>query len=224
MCVYITCEFVLIQNQPQKRVLPAYRNKYGPEQINRAYDMWKDEGISEYKAAKTCGIPVGTLREITTLGHCNPYKYKFGTSPLLSSTEEAALVAHVKDIAVCGYGYTRRELAELAGEKAFFLNKRDKSTPLHNKWVFDFLKRWPELKIMKPKGLCMVRAHNARETLDNYYKELLKILQKYELLEKPHRIFNVNETGISYTTKNCGAEGAYTIGCGIKQVSNHYDN
>ena len=356
--------------------------------------MWKDEGISEYKAAKTCGIPVGTLRDRTTRGHCNPYKYKFGTSPLLNSTEETALVAHVKDIAVCGYGYTRRELAELAGETAlvahvkdiaacgygytrrelaelagetalvthmkdiaacgygytrrelaelagetalvahvkdiavcgygytrrelavlagetalvahvkdiavcgygytrrelaelagetalvahvkdiavcgygytrrelaelagetalvahvkdiaacgcgytkrelaelagetalvahvkdiaacgygytrrelaelagetaFFLNKRDKSTPLHNKWVFDFLKRWPELKIMKPKGLCMVRAHNAtRETLDNYYKELLKILQKYELLEKPHRIFNVDETGIS---------------------------
>ena len=51
---------------------------------------------------------------------------------------------------------------------------------------------------MKPKGLSMVRAHNAtRETLDNYYKELLRIIQKYKLLEKPHRIFNVDETGIS---------------------------
>ena len=72
------------------------------------------------------GIPVVTLRDRTTLGHCNPYKYKSGPSPLLSSTEEAALVAQVKDIAACGYGYTRRELAELAGETAFFLNKRHK--------------------------------------------------------------------------------------------------
>ena len=44
----------------------------------------------------------------------------------------------------------------------------------------------------------MVRARSAtRETLDNYYKELLIILQKYELLEKPHRIFNVDETEVS---------------------------
>ncbi|KAI0235680.1 hypothetical protein LSAT2_013758, partial [Lamellibrachia satsuma] len=144
------------------------------------------------------GIPVVTLRDRTTLGHCNPYKYKSGPSHLLSSTEEAALVAHVKDIAACGYGYTRRELAELAGETAFFLNKRDTSAPLHDKWVYDFLKRWPELKIMKPKGLSMVRARSAtRETLDNYYRELLRIFQKYKLLEKPHRIFNVDETGIS---------------------------
>ena len=200
LCVYKTCEFFLIQNQPQKkrRVLPTYRNKYGPEQISRAYEMWKNEGVSVYKAAKTCGIPVGTLRDRTTRGHCNPYKYKSGPSPLLSSTEEAALVAHVKDIAVCGYGYTRRELAELAGETAFFLNKRDTSAPLHDKWVYEFLKRWPELKMIKPKGLCMVGARSAtRETLDNYYKELLIILQKYKLLEKPHRIFSVDETGVS---------------------------
>ena len=126
-CVYKMCEFVLIQNQPptKKRVLPAYRSKYGPEQINRAYDMWKDEGVSVYKAAKTCGIPVVTLRDRTTLGHCNPYKYKSGPSHLLSSTEEAALVAHVKDIAACGYGYTRRELAELAGETALVAHVKD---------------------------------------------------------------------------------------------------
>ena len=179
--------FRIIHRQ-KKRVLPAYRSKYGPEQINRACYMWKDEGVSVYKAAKTCGIPVVTLHDRTTLGHCNPYKYKSGPSHLLSSTEEAALVAHVKDIAACCYGYTRRELAELAGETAFFLNKRDTSAPLHDKCVYDFLKRWPELKIMKPKGLSMVRARSAtRETLDNYYKELLRIIQKYKLLEKPHQ-------------------------------------
>ena len=44
----------------------------------------------------------------------------------------------------------------------------------------------------------MVRARcSTRETLDNYYKELLVILQKYDLLDKPHRIFNVDETGVS---------------------------
>ena len=44
----------------------------------------------------------------------------------------------------------------------------------------------------------MVRARcSKRETLDNYYKELLVILQKYDLLDKPHRIFNVDETGVS---------------------------
>ena len=91
LCAYKTCDFFLIQHQPHiKRVLPTYRSKYGPEQINREYDIWKDEGVSVYKAAKTCGIPVGTLRDRTIQGHCNPYRYISGPSPLLRSNEEAA--------------------------------------------------------------------------------------------------------------------------------------
>ena len=184
--------------RPMDKRPPIYRQNYGPEQMKRAYQMWKEDGVSVYKAAKTCGIPVGTLRDRTTLGRCDPNRHKSGRSPLLSSNEEAAFVAHVKQVAACGYGYTRREIAELAGETAFFLKTKDTSAPVLEKWVYDFLKRWPDLKITNATGLPMFRACTAtRETMDNYYKELLFILQKYELLEKPHRIFNVDETGIS---------------------------
>ena len=165
--------------------------------MKRAYDMWKEDGVSVRRAAQLCGVPMQTLRH-RTLGRCDPNRYKSGPNPLMNSTEEAAFVAHVKQVAACGHGYTRKEIAELVGETAFFMKTKDTSTPVNDKWVFNFLKRWPDLKITDARGLLTVRARSAsRETMDNYYKELLVVLQKYELLEKPHRIFSVNEAGIS---------------------------
>lgn len=45
---------------------------------------------------------------------CDPYKS--GSNPLMSNTEEAAFVAYVKEVAAAGHGYTRGEMANLAGE------------------------------------------------------------------------------------------------------------
>ena len=175
----------------------TYRKNYGPEHMRRAYDMWKEEGVAVYRAAQLCGVPVETLRN-RTKGLCEPYITKSGRRPLMTSSEEEAFVAHVTQVAACGYGYMRRELAGLAGDTAFFLNTRETSAPVNDKWVFKFLNRWPNMKMVTARGSPVVRASCAtRKTLNNYYKELLGIVQKYDLLEKPHRIFAVDETHIS---------------------------
>lgn len=164
-----------------------------------AYRMWKEDGVSVFKAAKMCGIPVQTLRG-RTLGQCDPYKYKSGRNPYLSSADEVVFVTYVTKVASCGYGYVRREIAELAAETGFFLNTKDTSVPVNDKWVHAFLNRWPDLKITKPKDLPTARARFAtRETTHHYYKELHDILHKYNLLQKPHRIFNLDETSLSCT-------------------------
>ena len=60
------------------------------------------------------------------------------------------------------------------------------------------LKRWPELKLVKPQKLSVSRAKAAsQETLNKYFKELSSLLTKHNLRNKPSRIFNVDETGIS---------------------------
>ena len=162
-----------------------------------AYRMWKEDGISVFKAAKMCGIPVQTLRG-RTLGQCDPYKYKSGRNPYLSSADEAVFVAHVVKVAGCGYGFMRREIAELAAETGFYLNTKEKNVPVNDKWVHAFINRWPDLKVTKPKDMPTARARFAtRVTTHNYYKELLDILLKYDLLQKPHRIFNLEETSLS---------------------------
>ena len=53
---------------------------------------------------------------------------------------------------------------------------------------------------MKPRGLESSRAKSATpETIENYYIiiiELERIMSKYDLKEKPHRTFNLDETGL----------------------------
>ena len=59
------------------------------------------------------------------------------------------------------------------------------------------MKRWPELRVVKPQKLGMRRAKSTtKETVFKYFDELEKIMVKYDLKHKPHLIFNVDETGI----------------------------
>ena len=69
---------------------------------------------------------------------------------------------------------------------------------LSNCWFYGFLKRWPELKVVKPKKLTISRAKSAsNEVLSKYYTELGNILSTNNLTNKPERIYNTDETGVS---------------------------
>lgn len=165
--------------------------------MKKAYEMWKEGKASIYKAAKLCGIPQQTLRDRTT-GMVDPTKFTSGRDCFLTSAEEDALVSYIKEVASCGFGFTRNGLAELTAETSFYMKRRDTNAPFSNKWVYRFLLRWPELKMTERQHFPIGRARFAtRETVDNYYKELLLVLQKYKLLEKPHRIFNMVEINVS---------------------------
>jgi hypothetical protein len=75
---------------------------------------------------------------------------------------------------------------------------RDEDHPLSTKWYKNFMSRWPDLKIVKPRSLEIQRAKAlSTECLRNYFQELNKVLEKYNLLDKPERIFNVDEKGLS---------------------------
>lgn len=98
-----------------------------------------------------------------------------------------------------GYGYTNRELKRLASDTAVFAGKRPQdSNILGQSWFEGFLKRHPDLKGLKPRSLTLTRAKAVSEdVIDNYYTELKRVLDTYNLHDKPHRIMNIDETGIS---------------------------
>ena len=125
-----------------------------------------------------------------------------GKEPLLSNIEEANIVEHIKKMANYGYGYSRHELADIASDYAIQIGKRDKNNPLTIRWVEGFLGRWPELRVLKPRSLEQVRAKMTSEMIvNNYFEELQSVLEKYELTDKPHLIFNVDEKPISQNHK-----------------------
>ncbi|KAH3735046.1 hypothetical protein DPMN_041507 [Dreissena polymorpha] len=58
--------------------------------------------------------------------------------------------------------------------------------------------RWLELKVVKPSGLSEQRARFAsKEVILNYFEELKTIFDKYELHNKPHHVYNIDENDIN---------------------------
>lgn len=74
--------------------------------------------------------------------------------------------------------------------------------PFTMKWMRGFLKRWPELKVLKPRGLEHARAKIAsKKTVAGYFKNLENTLSTHNLHDKPHFIYNIDEKGISIDHK-----------------------
>ena len=96
---------------------------------------------------------------------------------------------HVKYIGSIGYSYNKSGIEYMARDYALSLNKPVKSSGhLSNAWFYDFLKRWPDLKIVKPQKLSLARAKSAsKETLDNYFRELGTILTTNNLEDHPEK-------------------------------------
>ncbi|KAH3733420.1 hypothetical protein DPMN_039847 [Dreissena polymorpha] len=101
-----------------------------------------------------------------------------------------------------GYGYTQQECIDVASEFAVQLGKRTKDKPLSMKWIKGFFKKWPEMRVTKPRALGFARAKMASEVVVmTYFDHLETCLQRNKLLDKPHLIFNVNEKGVSILHK-----------------------
>lgn len=87
---------------------------------------------------------------------------------------------------------------ELGTDLALHLGKRKKDDPLLSRtWLGNFMGRWPELRVIKPRGLAVIRAKCASPVkIAAYYEERKRILQKYDLEDKPEAIYNIDEKGL----------------------------
>ena len=112
---------------------------------------------------------------------------------ILSSTDEAALVSFIVDISACGYGYSRKEVAELVSETAYFLNRRDCNNEVTDEWLQHFFVRWPDLKVTTRDKADII----TEKSVTNYYRELLCILRMQKLLDKSHCIYIIHDTEVA---------------------------
>lgn len=174
----------------------SYRG-YDSEELTRAYNAVKDKAMSIRKASLTYGIPKTTLID-RLHGKIDLDVVKSGPSPMFTLDQETLLSRHIETMAEVGYGYSRQETINLASDFAISLGLRDKDHPLTDRWLYNFLDRWPNLKATKPRSLDIARAKNAtRETVDTYFDQLHSILTKYDLITKPHLLYNIDEKGLN---------------------------
>ena len=164
----------------------------------RAYQAVKEEGLPVYRAAREYAVPRTTLRgrvDNRVSIDCT----KSGPEKLLSQLEDAKLVAHIEYLAAVGYWYTRAEVISMASDYAVHLGKRrEDQKKLSMQWFYSVMSRWPELHVVKPSSLSEQRARCAsEESITKYFEELDRILTKYNLKDKPHVIYNIDEKGIN---------------------------
>jgi hypothetical protein len=170
---------------------------YDSNKLTSAYIALKNENLPVLTAAKKYGVPETTLRDRVS-GRVDIDCCNMGKSPILSLDEENKLVKHLLEVAKIGYGYNRKEIVDIASDYTVTLGKRTVEKPLTLNWFHGFMKRWPELRVVKPRSLEVSRAKSTSDaTVQNYFNQLEHIIDKYELQNSPHLIFNVDEKGIS---------------------------
>ena len=176
--------------------MKKYR-QYSPTSMINAMEKVREDGAAIRTTATEFGVPDASLRHKLS-GRVDPEATRSGPPPMFSQEEEAHFVDHLKFMSACGYGYSRAEVVDMATEYAVCLGKRDKEHPLTFRWYNGFMSRWPELKVLKPRGLEIQRAKATTvDCVNRYYSELGNILTKYNLQDKPERIYNVDEKGLS---------------------------
>ena len=181
------CVFHIFQLNPASQRVK--RRCYSPSALFRAYQAVKGDGVPVYRAAREHDVPLSTLRDRVD-SRVNVDCVKNGREPVLSEIEEAKLVAHIKELAAVGYGYTCAEVCGMATDFAVTLGKRKKEDKQFSmQWFYGFMKRWPELHV-KSSSLSEQHACCASGvSITNYFMELEHILTKYNLQEKPQSIY-----------------------------------
>lgn len=153
--------------------------------------------MSIRNASLTYGVPKTTLID-RLHGRISVDVVKSGPSPIFTQEQEALLAKHLECMAEVGYGYSRQETINLATDYAINMGLRDKGDPFTKTWLYNFLERWPNLKAKKPRSLDIARAKSAtRSAVDKYFDQLHTILTKYDLVAKPHLMYNIDEKGLS---------------------------
>ena len=139
---------------------------YDPNKLTSAYIAIKNENLPVLTAAKKYGVPETTLRDRVS-GRVDIDCCNMGKSPILSLDEENKLVKHLLEVAKIGYGYNRKE-----SDYTVTLGKRTVEKPLTLNWFHGFMKRWPVLRVVKPKSLEVSRAKSTSDgTVQNYFNQ-----------------------------------------------------
>ncbi|XP_053389486.1 uncharacterized protein LOC128552471 [Mercenaria mercenaria] len=169
---------------------------YDRDNLKRAYQATLS-GVSVYHASRVYKVPESTLRDRTR--NNVSVDCTLGAARLFSDAEEKMLVEHIVHMSKIGYGYCITDLQNVAADYARSIGKSVRAKAgLSQEWVYSFLSRWDELKVVKPQKLSLNRAKAASdETIQAYFSELETILLDNNLMNSPERIYNVDESGFS---------------------------
>lgn len=191
--------FILLQMPRQKYTRKTSRASWSEKDMERALKTIHDKVASIRKTAQMFNIPYGTLQD-RLKGRFATKKYKMGRKSVFTVQQEEDLAKHVINLSRLFYGLTSSSIRKLAFEFAQtnkIKNTFNKEKAMCGKdWFYAFMRRNPTLSCRKPEAtsLSRVLAFN-KDEVTIFYDNLDKLYSEHTF--EAHRIFNVDETGIS---------------------------
>ena len=146
------------------------------------------------KADLEYGVPKTTL--LDRISGRVVHGTKPGPELYLTTEEESELATFLIEVCKMGHGKTKHEVI-LIVEKT--VKKKGRLSEHFNGegWWNRFTKRHPEIALRTADPLSYSRCNAVTQTtLDHYFKLLQKTLTDNNLLDKPHMIYNMDESGM----------------------------
>lgn len=171
---------------------------YKPEDIPKLVALVQESGRSVTRVAREHGVPRQTLRRWVTNP---PPKLGAGGKTVLSFDEECTIATALEFLSKCGFPQGRNEVKDMVqsyieaiGRKTPFTNNRpgDDWMRLYEQRHADVLKR------RKPEILTLARAKGLTvDVVNGFFDMYEEVLRDNGLSDQPHRIFNLDETGLN---------------------------
>nr|XP_023020863.1 uncharacterized protein LOC111509369 [Leptinotarsa decemlineata] len=186
-----------------RKYIRKTETRYAIEDLRRAVEEVKNQRLTLGKAATQFSVPKTTLfKQLKETVVKTPKK---GRHAVFNYEQEQQLETYIVECCKSFYGITPSSLRRI-GFRFAEVNKLrhnfNKNTQLAGKdWYYGFMARHPSISLRMPEATSINRitAFNATEV--NLFFDQLKIIQAKHNIPG-HRIFNVDEIGISTVQKN----------------------
>jgi len=191
------------------RIYKSKATNWSSKALQDALSERKAVGTSIRKLEKKFNVPKTTI-----MRHLKPIPLQQrGRKTVFSKEEEEELRDCIVDLASLGFGLRLVDIGELVesyvkssnheqGKKVFNYKKR--SGYPGPDWLNSFMRRH-NLSLKEATKLCRAR-YNATKNpfiINNFYDMLEQIVKDLGLENKPHLIWNCDESGLPYDPKRC---------------------
>lgn len=167
----------------------------------------RHENFSIYKASKHTGVPYNSLKRFLNdnedLLHCEIPK--LGRPFALSADLEHRLFNYIIEMQELGFGLTVMQVRKIAFDLAESANRQHMFNPekkIASKWWWCKFKERYNLCLRVPENLSAYRASMANPVIiSDYFTKLEDLLLHLNIKDQPSRIWNVDETGLTYVVR-----------------------
>ncbi|XP_074039973.1 uncharacterized protein [Leptinotarsa decemlineata] len=186
--------------------------KYTREQLQQAVAEVKSVVYTAYRASKNYNIPLTTIIDHIK-GRRGKKSHSFGRSTALPLQDEKTLVAGLTYMEKYGYGLSRKEVLDIVGT---YVKEKGLKTPFKDgvpskDWFIAFKQRH-NLSLKKPQSVEYAREKACDPfIIKHYFNNLKSTIDELNLSDKPHLIWNFDETSFCEDpskTKVIGPKGS----------------